>query len=64
MSTGWMASALDGYGGGDSEYLGCSYNGFSRYQMTGYCKIEEENYGFLGAVEEKRGQGCQAAGNR
>ena len=33
-------------GGGDSEYLGWSYNSFARYQTNGYCKIEEDNFGF------------------
>jgi len=33
-------------GGGDSTYLGWGYNSFAKYQATGYCKIEEENFGF------------------
>jgi transglutaminase-like putative cysteine protease/sugar lactone lactonase YvrE len=34
------------HGGGDSEYLGWGYNAFSRYKTNGYCKIEEDNFGF------------------
>jgi transglutaminase-like putative cysteine protease len=33
-------------GGGGSEYLGWSYNSFAQYQATGYCKVEQENFGF------------------
>ena len=33
-------------GGGDSEYLGWGYNGFASYKTTGYCKIEQEHFGF------------------
>ncbi len=33
-------------GGGDSEYLAWSYNSYATYQATGYCKLEEENFGF------------------
>jgi transglutaminase-like putative cysteine protease len=33
-------------GGGESEYLDWSYNSFARYKSTGYCKIEEDNFGF------------------
>ena len=38
-------------GGGDSEYLGWSYNSFSTHKATGYCKIEEENFGFWEPLE-------------
>ncbi len=38
-------------GGGDSEYLGWSYNSFARYKVTGYCKIEEDNLGFWEPLE-------------
>ena len=34
-------------GGGDSEYLGWGYNSFARYKTTGYCKIEQDNFGFF-----------------
>jgi sugar lactone lactonase YvrE len=33
-------------GGGDSEYLGWNYNGLARYKTNGYCKIEEDVFGF------------------
>ncbi len=32
--------------GGASEYLGWGYNAEASYQATGYCKVEQENYGF------------------
>ncbi|HNQ22064.1 MAG TPA: transglutaminase domain-containing protein [Phycisphaerae bacterium] len=32
------------HGGGDSEYLSWGYNSFSRYETSGYCKIEEDNF--------------------
>ncbi|UCG51573.1 MAG: transglutaminase [Candidatus Latescibacterota bacterium] len=32
--------------GGGSDYLAWSYNSFARYKMDGYCKIEEDNFGF------------------
>lgn len=32
--------------GGGSEYLGWSYNSFAKYKMDGYCKVEEDNFGF------------------
>ncbi len=38
-------------GGGDSEYLGWSYNSFAKYQATGYCKVEEDNFGFWEPLE-------------
>lgn len=34
------------HGGGDSEWLAWGYNGHSRYQATGYCKLEEDHLGF------------------
>jgi transglutaminase-like putative cysteine protease len=43
--------------GGDSEYLGWGYNSFARYQATGYCNVQEENFGFwepLEAAEDTR----------
>ena len=33
-------------GGGDSEYLGWSYNSFAKYKAKGYCNVEEDNLGF------------------
>ena len=44
-------------GGGDSEYLSWGYNGFSTHQATGYCKLEEDTFGFwepLPAAAEAR----------
>jgi outer membrane protein assembly factor BamB len=38
-------------GGGDSEYLGYSYNSFARYQTKGYCKVEEDNFGFWAPLQ-------------
>ena len=38
-------------GGGDSEYLAWSYNSFAKYQATGYCKVEEDNFGFWEPLE-------------
>jgi sugar lactone lactonase YvrE len=32
--------------GGGSQYLGWSYNSLARYKMDGYCKVEEDNFGF------------------
>jgi transglutaminase-like putative cysteine protease len=32
--------------GGGSEYLGWSYNSFAKYKADGYCKVEEDNFGF------------------
>jgi transglutaminase-like putative cysteine protease len=39
--------------GGDSEYLRWGYNSFSSYQSTGYCKIEEDNFGFWEPLEDE-----------
>jgi len=38
-------------GGGDSEYLRWGYNSFARYQATGYCKVEQDNFGFFEPLE-------------
>ncbi|MHC4063461.1 MAG: transglutaminase domain-containing protein [Planctomycetota bacterium] len=38
-------------GGGDSEYLRWEYNSSARYQADGYCKIEEDNFGFWEPLE-------------
>jgi transglutaminase-like putative cysteine protease len=39
-------------GGGDSEYLGWGYNAHARHKATGYCKVEEEHFGFWEPLEE------------
>ena len=33
------------HSGGNSDYLGWSYNSFAKYKMDGFCKVEEDNYG-------------------
>jgi len=38
-------------GGGDSEYLNWGYNSFAKYKMTGFCKVEEDNFGFWEPLE-------------
>ena len=38
-------------GGGDSEYLRWGYNSFARYQTSGYCRIEQDNFGFWEPLE-------------
>jgi transglutaminase-like putative cysteine protease/outer membrane protein assembly factor BamB len=38
-------------GGGDSEYLNWGYNSFAKYEMTGFCKVEEDNFGFWEPLE-------------
>ncbi len=38
-------------GGGDSEHLNWGYNSFAKYKTTGYCKIEEDNFGFWEPLE-------------
>jgi hypothetical protein len=40
-------------GGGDSEYVGWSYNSLARYKADGYCHVVEENYGFWEPLEEE-----------
>jgi transglutaminase-like putative cysteine protease/sugar lactone lactonase YvrE len=37
--------------GGDSDYLNWSYNSFAAYKTTGYCKIEQDNFGFFEPLE-------------
>jgi transglutaminase-like putative cysteine protease len=37
--------------GGDSEYLDWSYNSFATYKTTGYCNVEDENFGFWEPLE-------------
>ena len=41
------------HSGGGSEYLAWSYNSFARYKMDGYCKVQEDNFGFWEPLEEK-----------
>ncbi len=38
-------------GGGDSEYLSWGYNAHSTYKATGYCKVEQDNFGFWEPLE-------------
>jgi hypothetical protein len=38
--------------GGGSEYLGWSYNSFATYKLNGYCKVEEDNFGFWEPIRE------------
>ncbi len=40
-------------GGGDSEYLSWGYNSFFKYKSSGYCKVEEDNFGFWEPLEAK-----------
>jgi transglutaminase-like putative cysteine protease len=39
------------HSGGGSDYLGWSYNSFAKYKMDGYCKVEEDNFGFWEPIE-------------
>ncbi|HUU84302.1 MAG TPA: transglutaminase-like domain-containing protein, partial [Phycisphaerae bacterium] len=47
-------------GGGDSAFLGWSYNSFARYKSTGYCKVEEDNFGFWYPLETSEAQQSNA----
>lgn len=50
--------------GGDSEFLRWGYNSHATWGATGYCNVEEENFGFwepLGEVKQT-GQVSQATG--
>ncbi len=38
-------------GGGDSECVGWSYNSFAKYKATGYCNVDEDNFGFWEPLE-------------
>jgi len=38
-------------GGGDSEYIRWGYNSSFKYKSTGYCKVEEDNFGFWEPME-------------
>lgn len=40
-------------GGGDSQHIDNSYNSHATYQATGYCKVEQENFGFWEPLEEE-----------
>jgi sugar lactone lactonase YvrE len=42
--------------GGGSEYLEWGYNAFARYKMVGYCKVEEDNFGFWEPLESKEAE--------
>ncbi len=50
------------HGGGDSEYLGWSYNGFARYKTEGYSKVETENFGFWEPLESSKPDNPSAVG--
>jgi len=39
------------HGGGGSEYLGWGYNAFASHKADGYCKIEEDQFGFWEPLE-------------
>jgi transglutaminase-like putative cysteine protease len=41
------------HGGGGSEYLSWGYNSHSDYQTDGYCKIEQDNFGFWAPLEKE-----------
>jgi hypothetical protein len=47
--------------GGDSEYLRWGYNSHSDYRATGYCKIEETNFGFWEPLEGQDEEGEETA---
>jgi transglutaminase-like putative cysteine protease len=38
--------------GGGSDYIAWTYNSYARYKMDGYCKVEEDNFGFWEPLEE------------
>jgi hypothetical protein len=52
-------------GGGDSEYLAWGYNSFATYKSTGYCNVEQDNFGFWEPLEPSEeaatGGGASAA---
>ena len=50
-------------GGGDSEYLGWSYNSFAKYKAIGYCNVDEDNFGFWEPLEPAEAK-TTAAGDR
>jgi transglutaminase-like putative cysteine protease/sugar lactone lactonase YvrE len=39
--------------GGGSDYIAWTYNSFARYKMNGYCKVEEDNFGFWEPLEDE-----------
>ncbi len=39
-------------GGGDSDHLAWDYNAHHKYQTTGFCKIEQESFGFWEPLED------------
>jgi hypothetical protein len=39
------------HSGGGSDYLAWSYNSFAKYKMDGFCKVEEDNFGFWEPIE-------------
>ncbi len=57
------------HSGGGSDYLGWSYNSLAKYKMDGYCKVEEDNFGFwepigsgdeeAASIKEGSGDGCK-----
>ena len=53
-------------GGGDSEYLAWGYNSHAKYKSTGYCNVQQDNFGFwepLDGSETAGGTGDTSAGN-
>lgn len=49
------------HSGGGSEYLAWGYNSFARYKMDGYCKVQEDNFGFWEPLEDKTAAQASAA---
>ncbi len=58
-------------GGGDSEFMDWGYNSYVKYKTNGYCKIEEDVFGFWEpldaadaspSVAEGEADGCQPSG--
>ncbi|MFQ5806223.1 MAG: transglutaminase domain-containing protein [Phycisphaerae bacterium] len=47
--------------GGDSEYLGWSYNSFVTYKATGYCKVEKGDFGFWEPLKAAEAAPAEAA---
>jgi transglutaminase-like putative cysteine protease len=40
-------------GGGDSEFLGWSYNSYAAFKTTGHCRTEEDNFALWEPLGEK-----------
>jgi hypothetical protein len=40
------------HGGGGSQYLRWGYNAHATYGMSGYCHVEEENFGFWRPLDD------------